>query len=126
MYAITYPNAIDNAIISASNELNFVATEELNCVMELIDIPPTTTSPKEPVDTEEPLTSGTVPSLNSAISDAILAEVEVKEPEIVALVLPLPTAKARLDEVKLPPSTCNNPKEPVVVEEPLILPLAVI
>jgi hypothetical protein len=35
--------------------LNFVATEELNCVIELIDIPPTTTSPKEPVDVEEPL-----------------------------------------------------------------------
>ena len=125
MYAIVYPNAIDNAIISPSSELNFVATEELNAVRDDIDIPPTVTSPKEPVDTEEPLTSGTVPSLNSAISDAILAEVAVIEPEIAASVLPLPTANAKLADVKLPPSTCHNPKEPVVVEEPLMLPLEV-
>tara|TARA_A100001011_G_scaffold210655_1_gene218962 strand:- start:1697 stop:1987 length:291 start_codon:yes stop_codon:yes gene_type:complete len=55
IYAICYPNAIDNAIISPSNELNFVAIEELKVVKDDIDIPPTLTSPKEPVTVLEPL-----------------------------------------------------------------------
>ena len=42
----------------------------------------TSTLPKEPVETPEPLTSVTVPSLNSVMSVAILDETEVNEPDI--------------------------------------------
>jgi len=82
--------------------------------------PTASTLPNEPVDVDEPLTSVIVPSLNSAISDAILDDVDVNEPLSVVLSKVLITVALAPNEPEIVAAVSVLINEALSPSEPLI------
>ena len=101
--------------MSASNVFNFVATEELNVVNDFKLIPPTLTSPKEPVDVDEPVTLPAIVKLD-AISTA--PSISTTSKFVVPSTSKSPL-KSTLSVTVRSPSF--NVREPLILSEPVML-----